>query len=74
MPNDGDLINFSQEHELNYILHTHLQRSQSQANRELLLKIGSDYKSAKKVARAKHEKAFYDYAKAHRAFGQMTRP
>ncbi len=72
MPKDGEFINFSQDHELNYVLGHHLARDESQGNRALLVQIGNDYKKDKKVAHAKHEKPFYDYVRKHALFSQMT--
>ncbi|WP_213993961.1 hypothetical protein [Sodalis sp. dw_96] len=72
MPKDGDIIDFSQDKKVDYLLGHHLARDENQGNRALLVKIGNDYKKDKKVEGVKDEKPFYDYVRKHALFSQMT--
>ncbi len=64
---DGELIDFNAEYELNYILKNNLsvRKRESISNRDILVEIGNDYKSDKKVRMVYHRSDFYDYVNSH---------
>lgn len=65
---DGTLVNFSQDHELNYILADVLGKRETDSNRKKLKEIGDDYKKDKNTIIIYHRKDFYDYIKTHKLY------
>lgn len=59
MPSDHDLVNFSETHELNYVLRK-VGKSQTEANRSKLVTMGDELKS-KLSKRTVNHKEFFDY-------------
>lgn len=68
---DGKIVNFSQDHELNYILADVLGKRETKENREILKKIGVDYKKDKNTTTIYHKKDFYDYIKSHKSYNSL---
>lgn len=62
---DGQLVNFSQDYELNYILSDVLGKRETDYNRKKLKEIGDDYKRDKNTTIISHKKDFYDYIRNH---------
>ncbi len=60
--NDHDYVNFSQEHELNYILKK-FDKRQTQSNRNILVGIGESVKASTGKSILKHGE-FHPYVKS----------
>ncbi len=69
---DGQMVNFSQDYELNYILADVLKKSETESNRKILKIIGDDYKKDKSTTIIYHRKDFYDYIKSHRLYSSLV--
>lgn len=59
MNRDYDFVNFSQVHELNYILRKY-EKKQSEGNRQLLIRFGEECKALLKKTMITH-KEFYNF-------------
>ncbi len=68
---DGQLVNFSQDYELNYILSKVLGKRETDDNRKKLKEIGADYKREKNTTIIYHRKDFYDYIRNHRQYSLL---
>jgi hypothetical protein len=58
---DHDYVNFSQDHELNYVL-THVGKRQTEANRFTLRVMGTELKGVLRKTMVTH-KEFFEYVK-----------
>jgi len=66
MPSDHELVNFSQDYELNYVL-TKVGKRQTETNRKTLRTMGAELKTKLGKTTVTH-KEFFDYVK-----GQLHR-
>lgn len=69
---DGKMVNFSQDHELNYILANVLEKRETKENREILKNIGDDYKKDNNTTIIYDRQKFYDYIKTHKLYSSLV--
>ncbi len=68
---DHSKINFSEDHEMDYILYDVLNKAKSKSNKALLRKMGDDYKIKKEVTIVTDREDFYKFVKNHKNFDKF---